>query len=187
MTPENLDERIGQRIRAERESRGWSLADLAQKSSVSRAMIYKVEHGESSPTAKILGKLSGAFGMSISTLMSRAELQHGRLLRKSDQPVWTDPESGYVRRHLSPRSDMPLDLVQVVLPARVEVPYPASAYAFLRQLVWVLEGELVFVEGEHRHAMAEGDCLELGPPTDCVFKNESDVPCTYVVAVLTVA
>ncbi|MFT3804353.1 MAG: XRE family transcriptional regulator [Burkholderiaceae bacterium] len=187
MTPENLDERIGRRIRAERESRGWSLADLAQKAAVSRAMIYKIEHGESSPTAKILGKLSGAFGMSISTLMSRAELQHGRLLRKSDQPVWTDPESGYVRRHLSPRSDMPLDLVQVVLPAGVEVPYPASAYAFLRQLVWVLDGELVFLEGGHRHAMAEGDCLELGPPTDCVFKNESDVPCTYVVAVLTVA
>ncbi|EIZ79614.1 hypothetical protein WSK_1792 [Novosphingobium sp. Rr 2-17] len=32
-----------------------------------RAMIYKVENGGSSSTANLLGKLSGAFGLSIST------------------------------------------------------------------------------------------------------------------------
>jgi uncharacterized cupin superfamily protein len=61
---------------------------------------------------------------------------------------------------------------------------PASAYAFLRQLIWVLSGSLVFLEGSARHEMEGGDCLELGPPSDCVFKNESTVPCTYAVAVL---
>jgi len=147
-------------------------------------MIHKVERGDSSPTANLLGKLSGAFGLSMSTLMARAEIGQGRLLRKADQPVWTDPDTGYLRRHISPRSDMPLDLVQVTLPAGKEVPMPASAYAFLRQRIWVLEGELVFIEGQVRHEMQEGDCLELGPPTDCIFKNESNVACVYVVTVL---
>jgi transcriptional regulator with XRE-family HTH domain len=181
---DSVDKRIGARIRIERESRGWSLSDLADKASVSRAMIFKVERGESSPTANLLGKLSGAFGISMSTLMVRAEMQQGRLLRKADQPVWTDPESGYERRHVSPRSDLPLDLVRIELPPGKEVPMPASAYAFLRQLVWVLDGELVFFEGHARHEIKEGDCLELGPPTDCVFKNESDRPCIYTVVVL---
>lgn len=180
----DIDNRIGARIRIERESRGWSLTELAEKASVSRAMIFKIERGDSSPTANLLGKLSGAFGLSVSTLMARAEIGQGRLLRKADQPVWTDPQTGYVRRHVSPRSDMPLDLVRVTLPSKKEVPYPASAYAFLRQLVWVLEGELVFMEGAVRHEMKEGDCLELGPPTDCIFKNESKRECVYVVAVL---
>lgn len=185
MTKDNdIDTRIGARIRTERESRGWSLTELAERASVSRAMIFKVERGESSPTANLLGKLSGAFGLSMSTLMARAEIRQGRLLRKADQPVWTDPETGYVRRHVSPRSDMPLDLVHVTLPAGKEVPMPASAYAFLRQLVWVLKGELVFLEGQVRHEMKEGDCLELGPPMDCVFKNESKCECIYAVAVL---
>ncbi len=184
---DNMDQRIGARIRTERESRGWSLSDLAEKASVSRAMVYKVERGESSPTANMLGKLSGAFGLSISTLIARAEIQQGRLLRKADQPTWTDPETGYLRRHVSPRSDMPLDLVNVTLPAGKDVPMPASAYAFLRQLVWVLSGELVFIEGQTRHEMKEGDCLELGPPTDCVFKNESGRDCVYAVAALTVS
>ncbi|MDR6304059.1 transcriptional regulator with XRE-family HTH domain [Nitrobacter vulgaris] len=184
---DDIDSRIGARIRTERESRGWSLTDLAEKASVSRAMIYKIERGDSSPTANLLGKLTGAFGLSMSALMARAEVRQGRMLRKADQPVWTDPETGYVRRHVSPRSDMPLDLVQVALPAGKAVPMPASAYAFLRQLIWVLEGELVFVEGEVRHEMKQGDCLELGPPMDCVFKNEGKHTCIYAVAALSVA
>lgn len=180
----NMDKRIAARIRTERESRGWSLTDLAAKASVSRAMVYKVERGESSPTANLLGKLSGAFGLSMSTLMARAEIKQGRLLRKEEQPVWTDPETGYLRRHVSPRSDLPIDMVQITLPAGKEVPMPAAAYAFLRQFVWIQSGELIFMEGSSRHEMAEGDCLELGPPSDCIFRNESDRDCLYAVVIL---
>lgn len=181
---DDIDRRIGARIRIERESRGWSLTELAERSAVSRAMIHKIERGESSPTATLLGKLSGAFGLSMSTLMARAEMQQGRFLKKEDQPVWVDPQTGYERRHVSPKSDLPLDLVRIELPAGAEVPMPASAYAFMRQLIWVLEGELMFLEGDVRHRMSAGDCLELGPPVDCVFKNEGDKPCTYAVLLL---
>lgn len=179
----DIDQRIGARIRAERESRGWSLTDLAEKSGVSRAMIHKVERGESSPTATLLAKLSGAFSLSMSALLARAEMQEGRLLRAADQPVWIDPQSGYVRRHISPKSDSPLDLVRIELPPAAEIPMPASAYMFLQQLIWVLAGKLVFIEGGMRHELHSGDCLELGPPSDCVFKNESSQPCTYAVIV----
>jgi transcriptional regulator with XRE-family HTH domain len=184
MLHDDIDLRIGARIRAERETRGWSLTELAERAKVSRAMIHKVERGDSSPTANLLGKLSGAFGLSMSTLLARAEAAGGDLLRKDDQPVWTDPETGYIRRQVSPKSDMPLDLVQVTLPAGKKVPMPASAYAFIRQLIWVLDGDLIFVEGAVRHELHAGDCLHLGPPADCVFCNESDEACTYAVAVL---
>ena len=181
---DDIDSRIGARIRTERESRGWSLTDLAGRASVSRAMIHRVERGDSSPTATLLAKLSGAFGLSMSTLLARAETGQGRLLRHDEQPLWTDPETGYMRRHVSPRSELPLDLVQVTLPAGKAVPMPAAAYAFLRQIIWVLSGDLVLIEGATRHALASGDCLELGPPMDCVFQNVSASPCIYVVAVL---
>ncbi|CAI0761801.1 MULTISPECIES: helix-turn-helix domain-containing protein [Serratia] len=181
---DNLNQRIGARIRIEREARHWSLSDLAERAGVSRAMVHKIERGDSSPTAMLLGRLSGAFGLSMSKLIARAETQEGRLMRQQDQPVWVDPDSGYIRRHVSPQSDMPLDLVRIELPAGAEIPMPASAYAFMRQLLWVLSGSLVFQEGETRHEMAEGDCLELGPPTDCVFKNESAETCIYLVVVM---
>ncbi|HBW42564.1 MAG TPA: LacI family transcriptional regulator, partial [Leclercia adecarboxylata] len=41
--------------------------------------------------------------------------------------------------------------------------------------------ELVFQEGDTRHEMRAGDCLELGPPNDCRFINESPEPCVYLV------
>jgi transcriptional regulator with XRE-family HTH domain len=178
---DNINQRIGVRIRLERESRGWSLSDLAERASVSRAMIHKIERGESSPTAMLLGRLSGAFGISMSTLIARAEMQEGKLLRFADQPVWHDPQSHYLRRHVSPRSDLPIDLVQIELPAGSDIPMPASSYALARQLIWLQQGELVFVEGDTRHAMQAGDCLELGPPNDCRFVNESSESCTYLI------
>lgn len=178
---DNLNQRIGARIRIERESRGWSLSDLTERAGVSRGMIHKIERGESSPTAALLARLSGAFGISMSTLIARAEMQEGKLLRFADQPVWHDPQTDYLRRHVSPRSDMPIDLVQIELPAGSDIPMPASAYALARQLIWLTQGELVFVEGDTRHEMKAGDCLELGPPNDCRFINETKVACTYLV------
>lgn len=67
----DFDRRLGVRIRTERQGRGWSLDALAERASVSRAMIHKVEAGRSSPTASLLGKLSGALGLSLSTLLAR--------------------------------------------------------------------------------------------------------------------
>ncbi|MDR3097714.1 MAG: XRE family transcriptional regulator [Paraburkholderia sp.] len=181
---DNIDQRIGARIRGERERRGWSLTDLAGKSGVSRAMIHKIERGESSPTASLLAKLAGAFGMSMSALLALAELEEGRLLRAADQPLWVDPQSGYLRRHVSPKSAAPLNLVEIDLPPAVAIPMPASAYLQTRQWIWVLAGDLVFIEGSERHELGAGDCLELGPPADCVFKNESARTCRYAVVVL---
>lgn len=184
MNVADIDTNLGSRIKLERENRGWSLTEFAQRAAVSRAMIHKIERGESSPTANLLGKLSGAFGLTISTLIARAEINAGRLLKASDQPVWTDPQTGYVRRHVSPQSDLPLELVRVTLPPGKTVPMPRSAFAFLRQLIHVLEGELTFAEGAVQHHMSAGDCLELGLPADCAFINENDADCTYLVAVL---
>lgn len=178
---DTLNQRISTRIRLERESRGWSLSELAERAGVSRGMIHKIERGDSSPTATMLGRLSGAFGISMSTLIARAEMQEGKLLRFASQPVWRDPQSHYLRRHVSPRSDLPIDLVQVELPPGSDIPMPASSYALARQLIWLQQGELLFIEGETEHAMQAGDCLELGPPNDCRFINNSTQTCIYLV------
>jgi transcriptional regulator with XRE-family HTH domain len=180
----SLDRRISERIRLEREIRGWSLSELATRSGVSRTMIHKIERAGSSPTATLLARLAGAFGLTMSSLIARAEMSQGRLSRREDQPVWRDPQSGYLRRHVSAMSDQQLDLVEVELPAGTEVPIPAAAYAFHRRWIWVKLGRLTFVEGNETHVLAEGDCLELGAPQDCVFRNDDTEPCTYAVILL---
>lgn len=66
-------------LKQEREARKWSLADLAQRSGVSKAMISKIERREASPTATVLGRLSGAFGVPLSVLIASAEKAAERL------------------------------------------------------------------------------------------------------------
>jgi transcriptional regulator with XRE-family HTH domain len=155
---------------------------LAESAGVSRAMIGKIERGEAQPTAALLGRLSGALGMTLSELVANAEDDDRRLRRAADQPTWTDPVSGYVRRALSPPAGTPLELVEVTLPPGAEVAYPADTYTFIHQQIWVLDGELRFREGETVHDLAAGDCLQLGPPAPCTFINATSAPCRYLVA-----
>ncbi|MER9841339.1 XRE family transcriptional regulator [Mesorhizobium australicum] len=160
---------IGRRIRTERTMRDWSLAELAEQSGVSKAMLSTMERGMTSPTAALLVRIAAAFGMTLSTLIARAELQGGGLLRAAGQPVWRDPDTGYVRRHLSPACDMPLELIKVHLPAGAKVSLPAASYAFITQQIWLISGKLEFTEGDHVHRLEPGDCLALGAPSDCTF------------------
>jgi transcriptional regulator with XRE-family HTH domain len=174
---------IAERVRLEREARGWTLANVAARSGVSRAMISKIERCEASPTATVLLRLAGAFDLTLAGLIARAEGNPDRLVRSADQPVWRDPASGYLRRQVFERADHPLELVRVEMPAGARVGLPASSYTRIRQVVWVMDGELVIEEGGVRRHLAAGDCLGFGPPADTVIANESASTCTYLVAV----
>jgi transcriptional regulator with XRE-family HTH domain len=171
---------IARRLRLEREARGWSMADLADRSGVSKATISKIEREEMSPTAVILVRLAGAFDLTLAGLLLRAE-GGGRLSRAADQPVWRDPGAGYLRRQVFSRPDHPVEVVQVEMPAGRAVTMPASSYARIRQAVWVQTGALTITEGGERHVLSAGDCLGFGPPAEVTLANEAAEPCTYVV------
>ena len=181
MVSDALTDSLGRTVAAARAEHGLSPAALARASGVSRAMIGKVERGEAQATAALLARLSGALGMTLSELVAYAEGDDRRLVRAADQPTWTDPATGYVRRALSPPAGHPLELVEVELPVGARINMPADTYAFIHQQIWVLDGHLRFAEGETVHELEAGDCLQLGPPAPCVFVNPTDAPCRYLV------
>lgn len=170
-------------LRAARQARELSTNALAARSGVSRAMIAKIERGATQPTAVLLSRLAAALGMTLSALIARAEGGTDRLRRHADQPVWTDPATGYRRRAVSPTSGDPLELVEVDLPAGAVVDLPAESYTHIHQQIWVLSGQLRFREGDTDHDLGTGDCLQLGPPQPCSFANLTSEPCRYLVAI----
>ncbi|MFE7173931.1 helix-turn-helix domain-containing protein [Streptomyces sp. NPDC057616] len=196
-----VDPLVGQiaaRVRTERERRRWTLAQLADASGVSQAMISRIERGESSPTAVVLGKLSAAFQLSVASLLALAEgttdaadagdeadeagpsAGGAGVRRRAEAPEWRDPATGYRRRQITgPR--FPAEIAEIRLPAGARVPYPAAAFAFVRQVVWVLDGRLTFHDGGTVHELEAGDTIELGDPTDRVFVNDTDTQCRYAV------
>ena len=182
VTDDTLSVAIAATVRSARMSAGLSVAGLADRSGVSRAMISRVETGAARPTAVLLGRLSGALGLSLSQLLARAESNPPRIARRLDQPTWIDPGTGYLRRAVSPVSGGPVELVEVELPAGTEIDFPAESYAFLDHQIWVLEGRLTFREGQQEHELGPGDCLHLGAPQPCTYRNDTDRACRYLVA-----
>jgi transcriptional regulator with XRE-family HTH domain len=201
---------FGERLRAQRRARSWTIDRLAEASGVSRAMISKIERGESSPTAVVLGKLSAALQLSMPELFSpagglpvaslpvagagqagEAPPAGGRrepvaVRRAADSPLWRDPDTGYLRRPVSSPA-FPAAVTEVTLPAGARVPYPAGAYAFIAQLVWVVSGELTMADGPAVHALGPGDTFELGEPRAREFRNETADDCRYLVVVVRTA
>src|SRR5580658_6477977 len=111
--PSDIGPALAARIRLERTAREWSMDALSRRAGVSRAMISKIERERCSPTATILRRLSF-----------------------EDQQVWIDPGTKYLRRAVSPGAGAPLQLVEVELPPRARLTFPASAYSFLHQQIW---------------------------------------------------
>jgi transcriptional regulator with XRE-family HTH domain len=192
MESSDIETVLAGRLRSEREARGWTLAELAARSGVSRAMISKIERREASPTAALLGRLSAAYGLTMSQMFAGTEDQRrghlapgGQIALAARQPVWRDPETGFLRRSLSPPGPEPLELVWGELPPGAVISYPAASLAFIaeQQLV-VIGGELTIQLGETVHALEVGDCLRFGPPRDVTYRNPGAARCRYVVAVL---
>lgn len=121
--------------------------------------------------------------MSMSQLIALSETQNGTLVRYNQQPIWQDPETDYILRHVS-QEKIPLDLVSIALPPGVTVPMSSIACLCRRQLIRVLDGSLTIQEGSMVLEMHKRECLELGDPADCVFVNHTSSPCHYAVVVL---
>ena len=147
-------------------------------------MISKIERAEASPTAALLGRLSAAFGLTLSALVAETEAPHRGPVRAAEQPLWRDPATGYIRRQVSASPTIPIELIEVDLPPGAAVSFPAASYRGMSHVIWVLAGHLTFVEGGVTHDLGPGDSLEFGPPADCTYRNDSAAACRYLVVLL---
>src|SRR5882757_2223047 len=125
---ENVEAQLARQIHLERDVRNWSLAELAERSGVSKAAVSKIERGEMSPSAVILLRLATAFDLTLAGLLLRAEGEKPRLSRAADQPLWRDPATGYLRKQVFRRSDHPMEMVAVEMPPGRTVTFPVSSY-----------------------------------------------------------
>ncbi|HEY6329467.1 MAG TPA: XRE family transcriptional regulator [Blastocatellia bacterium] len=181
----HFEQRIASRIKELRVRRQLTLDDLAKRSGVSRSMISLIERAESSPTAAVLDKLAASLGVTLASLFADDEQSEGEpISRRQDQLTWSDPESGYIRRNISP-SGFPsaIELVEVILPARTRVAYDSGPRAVaVDQQVWVLEGEIEVTVGKNVYRLTAGDCLAMKLDLPIVFRNRGRQPTRHLVA-----
>ncbi len=186
-TIHDINMRIAGRVRALRADLGLTLDALAAKCDVSRSMLSLIERGESSPTAVVLEKIATGLGVSLAALFDDASVPASPVSRGADRTPWRDPQSGYVRRNISPANfPSPIRIVEVMLPAGARVAYETGPRdVSLHQQVWVRDGSIEVTLGSHTYRLSQDDCLamQLNEPT--AFRNRTRRPARYVVVIAT--
>jgi transcriptional regulator with XRE-family HTH domain len=184
-----IDTLLAARVRALRQTHNLTLGQLADLSGVSRSMISLIERQETSPTAAVLNKLADALGISLPTLFA-VDVPCPRpepLSRCADQAVWTDPASGYERRHLSPMGiESPVELVEVRFPAGETVVFDSPLrQQVVHQQLWMVQGTMDITLNEQTWHLAAGDCLTMTLGPRITFHNPSSEPARYLLALTT--
>lgn len=185
----DINNRIARRVRGLRDARGYSLDALAELSGVSRSNISLIERGQSSPTVAVLDKLATGLGVTLASLFeadAEPTATPSPLARVAEQPTWTDPASGYVRRNVSPAFRSPLQLVDVVFPAGQRVAYDTAAREVeVHQQVWMIDGTMELTVGGTLWRLETGDCLAMRLDQPIVYRNPTRKPARYLVALAT--
>ncbi len=181
----SIDLRLAHRLKALRAGRGWSLDELARRSNVSRATLSRLENAEVSPTASLLGKLCPVYGMTMSRLMRLVEDEFAPLVRRGAQALWTDPETGFRRRSVSPPSQtLAAEVLECEIEPATRIAYDAPARPGLEHHLLLLEGQLeVSIDGR-THDLKPGDCLRYQLFGPSVFATPGHCGARYVLFVL---
>lgn len=176
-----IDRVIGERLRALRTERGWSLDDLASLSGVSRATLSRLENAEVSPTTAVLGRLCAAYGMTLSRLMLMVEDTFAPLVARADQPLWSDRANGFVRRSVSPPAgSLAGEALDCTIAPGARLSYERPPRPGLEHHLLLLEGELeVTVEGR-MHRLKPGDCLRYQLFGESAFETPARCGARYV-------
>jgi len=177
--------KLGSELRRQRKAKNMSLDDLATTSGVSRAMISKIERGQSSPSTSILSKLVDALGTTVARLLGPQVKQHDVvLMREADQLVLNDPSNGFLRRCLSPiLPGRGLDFVMAELPSQSDSG-PLVAHTLpVEEYIYVLSGMLIVTIGEMRMTLNSGDALYYRADAPHRFENEGRSTCKYLIVI----
>ncbi|MEO9773110.1 XRE family transcriptional regulator [Roseibium sp.] len=181
-----VEQDLARHLSGLRRSRDWRLEELAERTGISRATLSRIERGDTSPTAHVLGRLAGAFGLSMAELFGAAPAPAERHMPRAAQPVWRDPETGFQRRALTPAaSGYRGALIEGILPAGATVTYAAPPVPDLEHHLVLLEGALRVTLGPDAFDLEAGDALRFRLNTPNSYHACGTGPARYILTVIT--
>ncbi|MFV5364497.1 helix-turn-helix domain-containing protein [Acinetobacter oleivorans] len=184
---EDINIRIAQQVRELRLARGYTLDVLANRCQVSRSAISLIERGEASPTAVVLEKLANGLGVPLTQLFDIPQNNQSPqpMVRRTQQSEWKDPETGYIRRQVSPPNwKSPFQIVEIEFPPQSRITYEISETSkVVQQQLWVVEGEIDIQLGDSSYALSTGDCLAMQLNQPVIYSNNSSQVARYILVV----
>ena len=164
---------IGGRVRRGRNSRGWTLDQLAERSGVSRRMLVSIEQGAANPSIATLLLISDALGIGLPALVELDDRPGLRVTRAGTAPVlWRGKLGG---RAVLVAGTEPPDVTELwdwTLGPGESHSTEAHA-AGTRELLLVLHGQVKLTAGEHAEVLATGDSASFSGDLPHGYANAS--------------
>jgi len=176
--------RLGERVRALRRERGWTLEILAERSGVSRAMISKLERGEKNPTLVVAAKVAEGLGVSLSRLVGIEKNREVVMVPRERRMTMRDPETGFERQLLSPSfGGRGVEFIRNVVPeGSTSGEFPPHRRGVEEYLV-VERGRLRAVLGGEEYFLDEGDAAYFEADVAHRFDNAGEGECSYYLVI----
>lgn len=160
-----LEQYIGIQIKRHRQEQGLKLSEVAQIAGISQGMLSKIENAQVSTSLETLSRLCEVLGIPMSTLFSQYDQQesHAMLVKSGDgmEVVRRGTEKGHTYRLLThsrgPRKNFEAYLVSM---DDASEEFPTFAHPGT-EMLYLVEGELIYRHGQEVFHMQPGDCLTL--------------------------
>ncbi|GHC97437.1 transcriptional regulator [Streptomyces finlayi] len=162
--PPSLEKAIAHQVRHYRTTSGLSLADLAARCGISKAMLSKIENAQTSCSLTTLSRLATGLDVPVTALFRGVDAereavfvpsgQGARIARRGSRVGHLYELLGALR---GPHKRM--EAVLVTLTESSEV-FPLFQHPGT-ELIYMLEGAMVYGHGEAQYEMRAGDALQL--------------------------
>jgi len=179
---------LGTQLKRLRRQQQLTLEVLAEKSGVSRAMISKIERGQSQPTTPVVGRLAEALRVGISTLVGAypgpKKQTPVQVFRAGEQAGYRDPATGFERRSLSPvGAGRGVDVAMNSLPPRGVSGVFVAHSPLVEEHVIALHGRLRVRLDDAHYDLAPGDALFFRADVSHQFENLGRGACRYLIVI----
>jgi transcriptional regulator with XRE-family HTH domain len=171
-SPRTLEITIGERLRAARQDRRLSLAELAAASGRSIGHLSQIERGLSSPTVREVAMLAEVLGIDFLRLLTApaASSEPSPIRRHADQPSIPFRGSGIVKRVLAPANAGAIQFYGMrISPGGTtgEQPYAHDG----EEAGVVMSGSIVLRIGDAEHRLEAGDSFRFSSAVPHAFRN----------------
>ncbi|HET6422830.1 MAG TPA: XRE family transcriptional regulator [Planctomycetaceae bacterium] len=185
LDPDPLNGQVSERVRTQRQQRGWSLEQLAATSGVSRSMLSQIERGEANPTLAVTCKIAQAFGMSLAEFVDVPGAGVAiHVVRSDDRAALYRSDENCEIRTLSPlHLEKDVEFYQVRLKpggALTSAPH----FQGTREFLTVEQGKIRVTSGTERSELNRGDSASYRADVPHVLENLGKSDATVFLVVI---
>lgn len=138
-------------LRNLRKAQGFTIADIAQASGISTAVISRIERNQAVPELDTLSRLGKAFGISATDLLGLAEFRTAQITTSQHYV-----SGGFQMQHVN-FMNIQCFLGSALAGGTVSRP---EVHHNDHEICWVLSGSIEMILNEERHVLKEGDAIQ---------------------------